>query len=95
MNNIYLIVALGFCIIVMIKLLYNKIKTNQKQVNDNTLNQISTTLNDGNIKVATNKKEIENKSLHLTDVNPEIISKNSWLYPTDEFGKMENGVNVD
>jgi hypothetical protein len=27
-----------------------------------------------------------------TEIKPEMPTKNNWLYPTDEFGKMENGV---
>ncbi len=36
----------------------------------------------------TNQKQVEN----LIVVKPIIIKKNSWLYPNDEFGKMEKGV---
>lgn len=47
-----------------------------------------------------NKKQIHNKSnelLNITDFKssiemPKELGKNKWLHPTDEFGKMEEGI---
>lgn len=36
----------------------------------------------------TNQKQVQTLSV----AKPPIIKKNSWLYPEDEFGKMEKGV---
>lgn len=38
--------------------------------------------------------EIQNQIITDTgkEINPEIATKNKWLHPTDEFGKMEKGV---
>lgn len=36
----------------------------------------------------TNQKQVQTLSVE----KPPIIKKNSWLYPDDEFGKMEKGV---
>jgi hypothetical protein len=44
------------------------------------------------------QKKIRNKIINQKQVQtlsvekPPIIKKNSWLYPDDEFGKMEKGV---
>lgn len=47
-----------------------------------------------------NKKQIHNKSNELLDKTdfkssiemPKELGKNKWLHPTDEFGKMEEGI---
>ncbi len=40
--------------------------------------------------------DLENPLQIITETakqtNPEIATKNKWLYPTDEFGKMEKGI---
>ena len=36
----------------------------------------------------TNQKQVQTLSVE----KPPIIKKNSWLYPDDEFGRMEKGV---
>jgi len=36
----------------------------------------------------TNQKQVQN----VIVAKPAIIKKNSWLYPDDEFGKMEKGI---
>ena len=36
----------------------------------------------------TNQKQVQTLSV----AKPLIIKKNSWLYPDDEFGRMEKGV---
>lgn len=37
-------------------------------------------------------KEKSKIDLITSEDRPEIGEKNKWLYPTDEFGKMEHGV---
>jgi hypothetical protein len=38
---------------------------------------------------------MENDSGNQTEIKSEMNTKNKWLHPTDEFGKMEKGVEFD
>jgi hypothetical protein len=35
------------------------------------------------------------ETINQTEIKPKIHPKNKWLYPTDEFGILEKGVEFD
>ena len=78
MNIIYLI-----GIVVLVILLYYRYKSvrkNKEQINSEIVNDI--------------KPEISRQIIPdiALEIKPEMPTKNTFLYPTDEFGKMERGV---
>lgn len=80
MNYIYLI---GVILIArLFYSFYKKDNTNQGLSEDNNANQELIKSNNANRKPTKRNKKLN---------KPEIASKNTWLYPTDEFGKMEKG----
>jgi hypothetical protein len=34
-------------------------------------------------------------TINQTEIKPKVTTKNKWLYPTDEFGILEKGVEFD
>ncbi len=46
----------------------------------------------GNLKGKPNSEEKNKIDLITSGDRPEIGNKNKWLYPADNFGKMEKGV---
>lgn len=42
-----------------------------------------------------NKNLIMCETINQTEIKPKITTKNKWLYPTDEFGMLEKGVEFD
>jgi len=86
MNIIYLT-----SIVVLVILLYYCYKSdslNKEQIKSETTKEIdSEIINDINTEIA---NQIIPEA--AKEIKPEIVTKNKWLYPTDEFGKMERGV---
>lgn len=47
------------------------------------------------IKLLFNQNKNEKKKVNKEPNKPIISDKNKWLYPTDEFGKMEKGTEYE
>ncbi|RTZ05709.1 hypothetical protein [Flavobacterium sp. GSP6] len=78
MNTIYLI-----CGVIILTLFYchhKRRRLNREQINPEIVKEVNP----------------ENQNQIITDtaieIKPEMATKNKWLYPADEFGKMEKGV---
>lgn len=78
MSAIYLI-----CGVIILTLFYcyrKSCRSNREQINSEIVKEVN--------------PEIQNQNITDTvkEIKPEIATKNKWLYPEDEFGKMEKGV---
>jgi hypothetical protein len=88
MNFIYLVGTV--VVLIVLNSLYKLLK-NKKQIEEN-------------IELLNDMKQIEDISeVDFIDVKPvieiptegtKVLGKNKWLYPTDEFGKLEKGTVV-
>ncbi|MBT6030355.1 MAG: hypothetical protein HOH13_08615 [Crocinitomicaceae bacterium] len=86
MNTIYISCFAAIGVVVIAKLIYSKSKKNNSSIvsaSDSSNGGISDQDSDSDSDKNDSSKE-QNK--------PEMSSKNKWLYPSDEFGKMESGV---
>ena len=86
MNTIYISCFAAIGVVVIAKLIYSKSKKNNSSIvsaSDSSNGGISDQDSDSDSDKNNRSKE-QNK--------PEMSSKNKWLYPSDEFGKMESGV---
>lgn len=138
MNNYYLIGVVVFCIVIIIKLLYEnhmlkdklfkhknfkieKVKSFEERKNyvekvtpatDTTETEIKTDVESNDYlnielfitnkdiakrrkRVKPVKKQEKNISIDQKKIEPEKVSKNKWLYLTDDFGEMKKGVVVE
>jgi hypothetical protein len=77
------------------KLIKSDDDTNQKPIDIDYLSLKLIVSDDANQKLIeineVNQKSIESEDANQKIIEPEILNKNKWLYPTDEFGKMEKG----
>ena len=82
MNTIYISCFAAIGVVVIAKLIYSKSKKNNSSIvsaSDSSNGGIS-------------DQDSEKNSISQEQNKPEMSSKNKWLYPSDEFGKMESGV---
>lgn len=92
-NTVYLI-GIVFCLI-LVHSAYKRYSANEKQMHYESNNKV--VINDENI-------NNENSEVDTVDIRYSIelpvetpvekqkeLGKNTWLYPTDDFGKMEKG----
>ena len=77
------------------KLIGSDNEANQKPIDNDYLNLKLIVSDDENQKLIeineVNQKSIESEDANQKIIEPEMSNKNKWLYPTDEFGKMEKG----
>ena len=84
MNTIYISCFAAIGVVVIAKLIYSKSKKN-----NSSIVSASDSSNGG---ISDQDSDSEKKSRSQEQNKPEMSSKNKWLYPSDEFGKMESGV---
>ena len=84
MNTIYISCFAAIGVVVIAKLIYSKSKKN-----NSSIVSASDSSNGG---VSDQDSDSEKNSISQEQNKPEMSSKNKWLYPSDEFGKMESGV---
>ena len=82
MNTIYISCFAAIGVVVIAKLIYSKSKKN-----NSSIVSASDSSNDG-----INDQDSDKNESSKEQNKPEMSSKNKWLYPSDEFGKMESGV---
>jgi len=88
MNTIYISCFAAIGVVVIAKLIYSKSKKNNSGIvsaSDSSNGGISDQDSDSDSDSDKNSRSQEQNK-------PEMSSKNKWLYPSDEFGKMESGV---
>ncbi len=84
MNTIYISCFAAIGVVVIAKLIYSKSKKN-----NSSIVSASDSSNGG---ISDQDSDSEKNSISQEQNKPEMSSKNKWLYPSDEFGKMESGV---
>ena len=84
MNTIYISCFAAIGVVVIAKLIYSKSKKN-----NSSIVSASDSSNGG---VSDQDSDSEKNSISQEQNKPEMSSKNKWLHPSDEFGKMESGV---
>ena len=84
MNTIYISCFAAIGVVVIVKLIYSKSKKN-----NSSIVSASDSSNGG---ISDQDSDSEKNSISQEQNKPEMSSKNKWLYPSDEFGKMESGV---
>ena len=86
MNTIYISCFAAIGVVVIAKLIYSKSKKN-----NSSIVSASDSSNDG-ISDQDSDSDSDKNSRSQEQNKPEMSSKNKWLHPSDEFGKMESGV---
>ena len=86
MNTIYISCFAAIGVVVIAKLIYSKSKKN-----NSSIVSASNSSNDG-INDQDSHSDSDKNDSSKEQNKPEMSSKNKWLYPSDEFGKMESGV---
>ena len=86
MNTIYISCFAAIGVVVIAKLIYSKSKKNNSSIvsaNDSS---------NGGISDQDSHSDSDKNDSSKEQNKPEMSSKNKWLHPSDEFGKMESGV---
>ncbi|MDC3338292.1 hypothetical protein OAW23_10495 [Flavobacteriales bacterium] len=86
MNTIYISCFAAIGVVVIAKLIYSKSKKNNSSIVS------ASDSSNGGISDQDSDSDSEKNSINQEQNKPEMSSKNKWLYPSDEFGKMESGV---
>ena len=86
MNTIYISCFAAIGVVVIAKLIYSKSKKN-----NSSIVSASDSSNAG-ISDQDSHSDSDKNDSSKEQNKPEMSSKNKWLYPSDEFGKMESGV---
>jgi hypothetical protein len=84
MNTIYISCFAAIGVVVIAKLIYSKSKKN-----NSSIVRASDSINDG---ISDQDSDSDKNDSSKEQNKPEMSSKNKWLHPSDEFGKMESGV---
>ena len=84
MNTIYISCFAAIGVVVIAKLIYSNSKKNNRS--------ILCASDSSNGGISDQDSDSEKNSISQEQNKPEMSSKNKWLYPSDEFGKMESGV---
>ena len=90
MNTIYISCFAAIGVVVIAKLIYSKSKKNNSSIvsaSDSSNDGISDQDSD-----CDSDSDSDKNSRSQEQNKPEMSSKNKWLHPSDEFGKMESGV---
>lgn len=86
MNTIYISCFAAIGVVVIAKLIYSKSKKNNSGIVS------ASDSSNGGISDQDSDSDSDKNSRSQEQNKPEMSSKNKWLYPSDEFGKMESGV---
>jgi len=78
MNTVYLIS--GVIILILIYYHNKSRRSHREQINSKIVKEVNPVIQN------------QNSTDTVKEIKPVIATKNKWLYPEDEFGKMEKGV---